>query len=143
MDSRKKTLLQEIKRLLKGPQPKRSIVYFEGEYHFSETLKRNQTIKIITQDQAKAILNEDPTCQVNFVYLTHKDPPAHLTNDLKYEWIRANKVEPVIPEEIKERINPPEGIIIGVCDRKCGELLIELFLGIPRTGIAPKGNTYY
>lgn len=127
MDNNKKVLLAQIKKLLKGPQPERSIVYFEG-YHLSETLKGTQTTKIITQDRAKAILNEDPECQAHFIYLTHQDPPANLTDDFeKFEWLRANQIDPVIPEEIKERINPPAGVIIGVCDRKVGKSLIELF----------------
>ena len=129
MDRNKKTLLQEIRTLLRGPQPSRSIVFFEGEYHLSETLKGTLTTEIITQDQAKTILNEDMDCKAHFIYLPHK--------------LRANQIEPDIPAEIKERINPPDGIIIGVSGRKCAEGLIELFLGIPNTRVAAKGNSYY
>ena len=143
MDRNKKTLLAEIRSLLRGPVPERSIVCFEGEYHLSETLKGNQTTKILTHDQAKAILNEDPDCRVSFVYLTHQDLPAHLTDDnKKYEWIREHQIEPEIPDIIQSRINPPEGIIIGVTSRKCAESLVRLFQGIPENRVAPEGNLY-
>jgi len=130
MDRNKKTLLAEIKALLRGPVPELTIVFFEGIYHLGELLKGVRTTKEITQDQAMAILEDDQGCRVFAIYVTHQDPPENISDDLeRYTWIRENQIEPDIPEEIRARINPPEGILMGVCDRECGDLMVDLFLG--------------
>ena len=131
MNKNKKVLLSQIKDLLRGPIPERVLVYFEGEYHLRELIGGIQTIEIITQDQAKIILDADPDMKVSFIYQNNNEPPESITDELeRYEWIRANPIDPynLMPEEIRGRIVPPEGMIISVHSRECGAGLIDLLL---------------
>ena len=127
MDRNNKTLLAEIKSLLRGPVPELRMAYFEGEYFLSETFKGDVSHEIIDPDRAKEILNENPDLKVSFVYLSQNDPPVEITDEHEiFEWQRANPVKPEIPEEIAGRLL----INIGITNLRIGKDIVEMFLGL-------------
>ncbi len=123
MNNRKKALLAQIRDLLRGPVPRRTLFYLGGIYLLFE----NNIMKEINEVQAKAILHEAPDCKIFFICVNQKNPPESLTDELeRYKWCQEHPVETEIPGFIQARLNPPQDQVIEVSDIATGKEFINL-----------------